>query len=267
MWISFYRFFMLAVVILIISVIIQIVSVIYVSFFVQITGYRNAWLTFAFAFLFRAVRNILFLLDYFQNSFSNARLAEEIFGLVISVLFFIGLIKIKPIFLHYQKIIEDLDATQKKYLAILRGSLDGIVIIQDGKIKFANPRTIDLLGYPEQDILEKRFSDFVESPFKSLVEEKYQLRIKGKIANEEQYEIPLIQKTGKKILLEMNVSLIEYLDKPAILVIGRDVTVRKQKEKSGNGDSAEINRILIGRELKMVELKKENEELRKKIIL
>ncbi|HPV70428.1 MAG TPA: PAS domain S-box protein [Candidatus Magasanikbacteria bacterium] len=235
----------LAVIILIISVIIQIVSVIYVGFFVQTTGYRIAWAIFALAFLFRAIRNILFLSDYFQGGVSNTQLAEEIFGLVISVLFFIGLIKIKPIFLHYQKIIEDLDVSQKKYLTILRGSSDGIVIIQDGKIKFVNPRAINLLGYPEQEILDKRFSDFVEPAFRSLIEEKYQLRIKGKIVNEEQYEVPVIQKAGKILLVELNVSLIDYLDKPAILVIGRDITVRKQREQAVNGGSAEMMVLLV----------------------
>jgi len=74
-------------------------------------------------------------------------------------------------------------------------------------------------------------------------------------------------KQGKSIYVEVVGTVIEIGKKKMDLVLLRDITYRKQVElelKEKIKELEELNSLMVGREIKMVELKKEVERLRTK---
>lgn len=252
-------------VILILSIILQIIGIFWAIRLIKISGVRTVWLIFVAAFFFRTCRNILFLIGFFQQDVTLLKATEEIFGFFISAFFLLGTIKLEPIFLNYQETIKDLKEIQENYSAIMRGSQDGILVMQDEKIKFVNPSLLKMVGYNDKEVIDKKFVDFVDPVFRNLLLEKNKMRLAGRIRPEEQYEIKILHKNGNSIPVEINISLIQYLSRPATLAIIRNITIRKKnesKKQDANEELSRINQILIGREIKMMELKKELEELK-----
>lgn len=123
-----------------------------------------------------------------------------------------------------------LQASEKKYSTIVEQGNDGIVIVQDGRLKFANPIMTIITGFTLQEAIGKPFTDFISPQYRKLVIEKYEDRLSGKEFSSK-YEIELISKNGKNIPAEINSSLIEYEGRPADMAIVRDITERKRMEE------------------------------------
>ena len=118
---------------------------------------------------------------------------------------------------------------------------DGIVIVQDGKLKFANSKICEMTGYSKEEMLGKPLSYFVSLESIEKISEIYK-EFENKTA--ERYEIELISVNGKRIHVEVNTSKIDYSGSPAIMAIIRDITERKKMERALK-ESEENYRVLI----------------------
>ncbi|HMB45408.1 MAG TPA: PAS domain S-box protein [Candidatus Methanoperedens sp.] len=124
-----------------------------------------------------------------------------------------------------------LQASEKKYSTLVEKGNDGIVIIQDGNLKFVNSKIVQITGFTIEEGLGKPFVDFISEKFKETVIEIYRQRISGEVPKKN-YEIEIISKTGKNIPVEINASLIEYEGRPAVMAILRDITERRQAQEA-----------------------------------
>jgi PAS domain S-box-containing protein len=125
---------------------------------------------------------------------------------------------------------EALKESQKKYATLVERSTDGILIIRDGLVEFANSRLLGMASYTLDEVLGKPFLEFVAPEHQGLVAERYQRRLAGEEAPNN-YEIEILAKDGRKIPVEINASRIEYKGAFADMVIIRDITERKQAEE------------------------------------
>jgi PAS domain S-box-containing protein len=123
-----------------------------------------------------------------------------------------------------------LQESEKKYSTIVEKGNDGIIIIQDGLIKFANSTIAAMTGLNPEEVMEKPFIHHVSPAYREMVMDIYKKRVIGK-ESPNKYEIEISAKDGKQIPVEVSASLIEYEGKPADMAIIRDVTERKQAEK------------------------------------
>ncbi|MGB8658402.1 MAG: response regulator [Candidatus Zixiibacteriota bacterium] len=125
---------------------------------------------------------------------------------------------------------EALHESEKKYSTIVEKGNDGIVIIQDGLVKFANSTIASVVCFDPVEIMGRPFIELVSPAYREIVSNRYQERIAGQ-EPPNRYEIELLSKDGKKILVEISASLIEYEGKPADMAIIRDITERKRAEE------------------------------------
>lgn len=124
-----------------------------------------------------------------------------------------------------------LQASEKKYSTLVEKGNDGIVIIQDGNLKFVNSKIVQMTGFTIDEVIGKPFIDFIPRNFKEIVIEKYKRKLSGgELQNH--YEIEIISKTGKNIPVEINTSLIEYEGRSADMGILRDITERRQVQEA-----------------------------------
>jgi len=127
------------------------------------------------------------------------------------------------------KKIQEIKESEEKFTTVIDQAQDGIVIVQDKIIKYAN-RAISMIGYTEKEVLGEPFIKFIVSEDRKRISESYEKGISGEEV-EAIYEIKLIHKNGSVVEVEFSSGTIQYENNPAILVIVRDTTQRKKLEK------------------------------------
>lgn len=120
--------------------------------------------------------------------------------------------------------------SEEKYRGVVERASDGIVIIQDGLVKYVNPRLAQMRGQSIEEIIGARFELYIHPDERPAINERYSRRIAGEeIPNV--YETVLVRQDNSKVLVELAAGIVSYEGKPADLVVVRDITERKQGEK------------------------------------
>lgn len=123
------------------------------------------------------------------------------------------------------------EESQEKYQDIVESSLDGIVIVQDGKLVFVNSSAIKIFAYESAEEMKTlSFTDTVAPASRFFVLEGYQGRLIGEdiLRN---YEIKGLTKQGKIIDLEVSAKLVSWNGRTAVQASFRDITERKVLER------------------------------------
>ncbi len=132
---------------------------------------------------------------------------------------------------NIQKAGEALSESEKKYSTIVENSNDGIVILQDGAVKYGNGKMMEITEYTMGETIGKPFIDFISPRYKIQAIDRYKSRMAGEEVPS-RYEMEIISRNGKTIPVEVNASRIEYEGKPADMAIVRDIAERKRAEKA-----------------------------------
>jgi PAS domain S-box-containing protein len=130
-----------------------------------------------------------------------------------------------------RKLIEEaLKESENKYRELVDNSPDAIVIYQDNKIVFANNESLRLVGAESiENLLGKSLLEFVHPDSRAFVIERMR-----KIANKETVlpiaEEKFVRFDGSELNVEVIAIPIGFEQKPAVQLIIRNITERKQKE-------------------------------------
>lgn len=154
--------------------------------------------------------------------------------------------------------------SEEKYRNLVERANDGICIIQNRKIMFANTKFVDLWGNSKEELLGLEFTSLLADEEVERVDTSYKLRLAGKNVPQK-YESIFKNAKGEHIDIEINAGMIEYKGSPANLVLIHDIRDRKNNEKKileQMNDLSRSNKLMVLREHKMIELKQEINELR-----
>jgi len=111
--------------------------------------------------------------------------------------------------------------SQIKYKEIIESSNDIILIVQDGKVTYANRKTREITGYSENEILGLPFIELVVPEDHNLVSYK----------SSSTYSFRMRKKGGGDFLAEVNEVNTVWEDRPAVLKFIRDISERIQAEQ------------------------------------
>ncbi len=128
-----------------------------------------------------------------------------------------------------QKRTEELSESEKRYSVLVEEASDGVAMIQDGKVVFANKKAAEIIGYSIDEIIGLPFEDVVDEKYLQLATEGYMRVIRGEKVSPIA-ELELIAKSGEPTPIEASSTLIQYQGCPANLVIVRDIRERKRME-------------------------------------
>ena len=151
--------------------------------------------------------------------------------------------------------------------SMIESSLDSLVAISpEGKITDANQATVRLTGVPREKLIGTSFSDYFTDPKKA--EAIYQLVFTQGMAVD--YPLTVRQRNGHETLTEVVYNASVYRDSAGnvlgVFAAARDVTEQLQAQREATdrlNQLEQFQRLSVGRELKMIELKKEIEYLKK----
>jgi two-component system sporulation sensor kinase A len=129
-----------------------------------------------------------------------------------------------------EKRTDELLESENRYSVLVEEASDGVAILQDGKILFANKKGSEITGYSKDELIGLPFEKLVSEEYKHLAKERYERRLRGEKLPPT-YEIKLIAKTGDQIPVELSATHIHHQGSPADLIIVRDVRERKRMEE------------------------------------
>ncbi len=129
-----------------------------------------------------------------------------------------------------KKLMDEIVETKNKYTTLVEKSNDGIFIVQDNKFKFTNKAFSKITGYSVEQLNEMGLFDTVHEDEREKLTERYKKRMKG-IPVTEFYETRIVCHNGVVKPVELSISQIRYSNKPALLVLLRDISKRKESEE------------------------------------
>ena len=157
-----------------------------------------------------------------------------------------------------------LRASELRYRRLFESARDGILILDldTGRITDVNPFLIELLGFSHDEMVGKTIGEL--SPFKDTVSNQAMMERLQKDGFVRYEDLPLETKDGRHIAVEFVSNVYQAGDVKVIQCNIRDISGRKQAEAAIRQRTAELehfHRMSVGRELEMIELKKEVNEL------
>lgn len=126
-----------------------------------------------------------------------------------------------------KKIEQKLKDSEKRYRQLVELSPDGVAIHSEGKLIYANPAALSIVGATKLDqLLGKSVLEFVHPDFREIVKKRFQEMALGQVAPV--IEEKFLRLNGTPIDVEAAAAPIIFQEKPAIQVFFRDITERKQ---------------------------------------
>lgn len=133
-----------------------------------------------------------------------------------------------------------LQASEEKYRNVSEFANDGIVILQDGYVRYLNRKLLDMINYSYQEVISHAFDKFIIPEFSDQIMQYYRDRMAGENVNS-RYETTLLCKEGNRLEVEVNAALMNYDGRLAVLGYIRDITERKRAEKALHTSEQQLN--------------------------
>lgn len=125
---------------------------------------------------------------------------------------------------------ENLIESEARFRTLVNSSLAGIVIIQDGSLKYVNPAMTEIFGYESSELIGASPLLYVHPDDHKLVLERIQQRI-SKESLDVRYEFRGICKNGNSKEINVLGTLITYAGKPATLGYMIDISDQKLNQR------------------------------------
>jgi len=172
---------------------------------------------------------------------------------------------------QYKKSLAVMRESEENYRNLIEMAPDGIVTLNTkGVITSWNAAAEKFTGYSKEELIGKHFSRLGSLNLKDIPNylKTFTSIIKGEVPKP--FEAVWYGKDGAENFTEVRIGLIKKRGRLSSLqVIARDINEHKRIQKeleAKNRELEKINNVLVGRELKMIQLKKKIEELEKRII-
>lgn len=129
-----------------------------------------------------------------------------------------------------KKVEAALRESEERYRLLIETAQEGIVVVQDGRLVFANPRVSTIIGSPVGELKNMLFIDYVFHEDQESVLHNHRLRLEGR-ETPERYQLRILRKNGEIAWIETSGTCIEWNGQPAALNFLVDITERKEVEE------------------------------------
>jgi|GEM_PF-3422865 len=119
---------------------------------------------------------------------------------------------------------------EEQYRLIVENANEAIVVAQDERLKFANPKTEEITGYSRRELIDRPFKDVIHPDDLQLVAERHRRRLAGE-SLPHVYSFRIARKDGGVRWVEINAVRFEWEGRPATLNFLKDISERVSAEE------------------------------------
>ncbi|HEX5372587.1 MAG TPA: diguanylate cyclase [Aquabacterium sp.] len=123
-----------------------------------------------------------------------------------------------------------LQKSEESYRLLVEAANEGICVAQDGVIKFANPKLLEIVGVSLSELIDQSFLNFIDEADHELVLANHRKRLTG-LANDLKYPMRIVTRHHGVRWCEISGVLFEWQGRPATLNLLTDITERRQMEE------------------------------------
>ncbi len=122
---------------------------------------------------------------------------------------------------------DELIESKRVYSMLVDESHDGIIILQDGMLKFTNPMVAQISGYTQNELKNRNIKELFLPEYLEII-----TGFTDKLISEQNVsdniDVKAANKNGEIIDLEISGKVVKYRGKPAVLYVIRRITERQQ---------------------------------------
>ena len=121
-----------------------------------------------------------------------------------------------------------LEQSERRFRAFSEANLAGVYVMQDGVVRYINPALCQMLGYEQEEVVDRLgIDELIHPDDRERIRKQYRLRL-GKEPVGSRYTLKALRKDGSTIYCEVLAQQITYEGRPAILGTVLDVTEQVQ---------------------------------------
>jgi PAS domain S-box-containing protein len=139
--------------------------------------------------------------------------------------------QLKKEILERKNIEEALRDSEEKFRSVVQTSLEGVCVVQDATLKLVNPSIAMFLGCTADELIGKRFTDFIHTDDSEAVFRRYSEQLAGQ-KQRLRFNFRAVDKAGNVKWLDGGTALISWEGKPAISLFAIDISQRKRVEEA-----------------------------------
>lgn len=133
--------------------------------------------------------------------------------------------------------------TENGWIDLVDRTNDGILVLQDRRVKYINHRLEEMTGYTFEEVNNSKFTRFLAPEEILRVFGYYERRMRGEDVPD-RFETAIVPKTGGRIPVEISGGLSLHEGNPADLVIIRDMRENKKVAEQVRNWSDYVQRIV-----------------------
>jgi PAS domain S-box-containing protein/putative nucleotidyltransferase with HDIG domain len=126
---------------------------------------------------------------------------------------------------------QTLRESEEKNRLLVDNAAEAIIVVQDGALKFVNPKATEISGYSAEELLSRSFLDLVYPDDRQVIADNYAKRLAGE-ETLNNYWLRIVDKAGGTKWLQINTVQLSWEGRPAVLSMLNDVTERRQAEEA-----------------------------------
>jgi PAS domain S-box-containing protein len=139
---------------------------------------------------------------------------------------------------------QDLRESEERYRSLVNLSPNGIVVVGDDRVTFANDEAAAIFGYPDgESLLGSQVTDAVHQQQVPKMEDCLRRLQDGSLTGTWLEEC-VVRRDGSSIDIEVAGSPLLYRGKPAVQIVMREVTERKEVEKALEAERRRLFTVL-----------------------
>ena len=119
--------------------------------------------------------------------------------------------------------------SERRYRSFIEKMPLSMAILQDGLLKFINPKGLELIGYAAEECVGKSFIELIFDDDRAWAQEAHEGYKLGDLPAGHS-EIRLVNKAGQVIDCLLHVSSVEWEGRLAVLAVLKDITAKKAEE-------------------------------------
>lgn len=131
---------------------------------------------------------------------------------------------------RYQAL-DELRKSEERYRTVIEKVGVGVVVVQEGRMVFANPCLVRIVGHPLEYLLSQPYTATVHPDDVPIMVERHQRRLRGEEV-EQFYGFRCVTQAGEVRSLELSAVKIEWNKRDATLMFVVDATARLQAERT-----------------------------------